>query len=184
MTLSKQHAVQRRVPGAVRWVALLGMALLCWGLGPATASAQQRVGFVNPQRLIDESNIGRTAQQDLAKLGKEKDRQIRESAKAINELKSRLADATLSDSEQRTLESKLQILYEQHDRLIQKSNEDIQFEEARLIQFIMKRADTSLREIANENGFAMVLTDPKIIGYIDDSADLTDLVIQDLNQRY
>ncbi|MGE4293732.1 MAG: OmpH family outer membrane protein [Desulfovibrio sp.] len=173
-------------PGSFRVLpATVGAALLCLVLAaPGVALAEQKVGFVNPQRLIDESSIGKTAQQDLAKLGKEKDRQIRESAKDINELKARLADATLSEAEQSTLESKLQILYEQHDRLIKKSNEDIQIEEARLIQFIMKRADGSLREIAKKQGFSMVITDPDIIGYIDDSADLTDLVIQDLNKRY
>jgi outer membrane protein len=166
-------------------LAAFGLSLLLLVLaGPTAALAEQKVGFVNPQRLIDESEIGKTAQQDLAKLGKEKDRQIRESAKGINELKARLADTTLSESEQRTLESKLQILYEQHDRLIQKSNEDIQIEEARLIQFIMKRADGSLKDIAKQKGFSLVITDPDIIGYIDDSADLTDLVIQDLNKRY
>lgn len=175
--------------GLKRWLpfggSVLVLALLLSGIAwPGDVLAQQKVGFVNPQRLIDESDIGRTAQQDLAKLGQEKDRQIRDSAKNINELKARLADATLSDSEQRTLESKLQILYEQHDRLIQKSNEDIQYEEARLIQFIMKRADASLRHIAQQQGFSLVLTDPDIVGYIEDSADLTDLVIQDLNQRY
>lgn len=158
--------------------------LLCLALLPGTALAEQKVGFVNPQRLIDESNIGRTAQQDLARLGKEKDRRIRDSAKEINALKARLADTTLSPAEQNTLESKLQTLYDQHDQLIKKSNEDIQLEEARLIQFIMKRADGSLRSIAKEQGFSLVITDPDIIGYIDGSADLTDLVIQDLNRRY
>lgn len=164
---------------------VIGVTLFCLTvLTPCVALAEQKVGFVNPQRLIDESKIGQAAQQDLAKLGKEKDRQIRESAKSINELKARLADTTLSESEQRMLESKLQALYEQHDKLIQKSNEDIQIEEARLIQFIMKRADASLKDIAKGKGFSLVITDPDIIGYIDDSADLTDLVIQDLNKRY
>lgn len=174
-----------RVRSFFRAVAACGIALLCLGLlTPGPAMAQQKVGFVNPQRLIDESRIGKTAQQDLAKLGKEKDRLIRESAKGINELKAKLSDTTLSEAEQRTLESKLQILYEQHDQLIKKSNEDIQIEEAKLIQFIMKRADGSLRDIAKQKGFSLVITDPDIVGYIDDSADLTDLVIQDLNKRY
>ncbi|MEF2146131.1 MAG: OmpH family outer membrane protein [Desulfovibrionaceae bacterium] len=167
--------------GGGRICALL-ICLLFLGMG--TAWAQQKVGFVNPQRLIDESRIGKSAQEDLAKLGKEKDRQIRDSAKRINELKARLGDSTLSDAEMKTLESKLEAYYEQHDRLIKMSNEDIQIEEARLIQFIMKRADGSLKAIAKEHGFSMVLTDPDIVGYIDASADITDLVIQDLNKRF
>lgn len=148
------------------------------------ALAEQKIGFVNPQRLIDESDIGKTAQKDLAKLGAEKDRLIRDSAKRINDLKRKLADSMLSASQRGELEGTLQSMYDQHDRLIQKSNEDIQYEEAKLIQFIMKRADKSLKDVAKSGGFTMVITDPDIIGYIDPSMDLTNEVIADLNKRY
>jgi outer membrane protein len=37
--------------------------------------------------------------------------------------------------------------------------------------------------VARERGFSMVLTDPNIVGYIDETADLTDLIIQDMNRN-
>lgn len=150
-------------------------------LGASQAFAQQKVGFVNPQRILNESRIGQAAQGDLAKLGQEKDRLIRDSAKEINGLKKRLAAGGMSQSEEQALTAKLQALYERHDRLIAESNEDITYEEARLIHFIMKKADESLRAVAKKGGFSIVLTDPDIIGYIDDSSDLTDEVIKALN---
>ena len=154
---------------------------LCLALLASSALAQQKVGFVNPQRILNESRIGQAAQADLAKLGQEKDRFIRESAKEINDLKKRLAAGGMSKSEEQALTAKLQALYERHDRLIAESNEDITYEEARLIHFIMKKADETLRAVARKGGFSIVLTDPDIIGYIDDSADLTDEVIKALN---
>ncbi len=160
---------------------VLILALLVLLTAWSTAQAQQKVGFVNPQRILNESRIGQAAQADLAKLGQEKDRLIRDSAKEINDLKKALAAGGMSQSEEQALTAKLQALYERHDRLVADSNDDMTYEEARLIHFIMKKADASLRAVAEKGGFSMVLTDPDIIGYIDDSADLTDEVIKALN---
>lgn len=159
---------------------LLGLALL---IASVPALAEEKIGFVNPQRILDESRLGKTAQADLARLGQEKDRQIRDSARAINEYKGKLGGSGLSGSDQRVLDAKLQAQYEKHDRLVNESNEDIRLEEARLIHFVMQHADESLRAVAKKHGFSMILTDPDVIGYIDPSVDVTDEVIQDLNSR-
>ncbi len=64
---------------------------------------------------------------------------------------------------------------------MEQSNLDIQGEERRLIQFVMRRADSILRRIAEEMGFTMILTDPEIMGYVAPSVDITDRVIRELN---
>lgn len=160
---------------------LLGLAFL--NIASAPALAGEKVGFVNPQRILNESSLGKTAQADLARLGQEKDRQIRESARIINEYKGKLGGSGLSGSEQRVLDAKLQAQYEKHDRLVNASNEDIRLEEARLIHFVMQHADKSLRAVAQKHGFSMIITDPDVIGYVAPSMDVTDEVIQDLNRR-
>lgn len=147
------------------------------------AHAQNKVGFVNTQRLLEETSVGRSAQEDLARLGKEKDRQISLSAQGINDLKKQLSTSGLSKNQSAALQDRLKVLYADHDELVKKSNEDLHFEEARLIQFILKRADKSLRKVAQELGFSMVLTDPNIVGYIDTSVDLTNLIIKEMNGK-
>lgn len=152
------------------------LALLLAAAVPA--HAQSKVGFVNTQRLLEETSVGRSAQEDLARLGKEKDRQISKSAQGINDLKKELAA-----SPNGVLQDRLKTLYAEHEELVKKSNEDLHYEEARLIQFILRHADKSLRKVAQELGFSMVLTDPNIVGYIDSSADLTDLIIKEMNRK-
>jgi outer membrane protein len=150
---------------------------------PHGAQAQGGVGFVNTQRLLEETRVGKTAQEDLARLGKEKDDAISRSAQRINELKKELSGTGLNEDEEEALRERLKRLYTEHDDLVKKSNEDLRYEEARLIQFILRHADDSLRKVARERGFSMVLTDPNIVGYIDETADLTDLIIQDMNRN-
>jgi len=155
--------------------------LLCLLCSPAAADQLSKVGFVNPQRIINESKIGRIAQEDLARLGKEKDRRVGEMLARIDGLKAELEKGALSVSEQQFKEKELRLKARDYEELVQNSNLDIQGEERRLIQFIMRRADSILRRIAEERGFTMILTDPEIIGYVSRSMDITDRVIQELN---
>ena len=154
------------------------MLLCCAALARAEDS---KVGFVNPQRIINESKIGRIAQQDLARLGKEKDRRVREALEQVEKIKAELEKGRLSVSQEQFKEKELRLRAREYENLVQQSNMDIQGEERRLIQFIMRRADSILRRIAEERGFTMILTDPEIIGYVAHSMDITDRVIVELN---
>jgi outer membrane protein len=151
-------------------------------LTAATAMAQMsKVGFVNPQRIINESKIGRIAQDDLARLGKEKDRRVRDALSQVERLQDALKKDTLSVTEQQTSEEQLRTAVRDYEKLVENSNLEIQGEERRLIQFVMRRADSILQSIAKEMGFTMILTDPEIIGYVHSSMDITDRVISQLN---
>jgi outer membrane protein len=160
-------------------ISLLAISIVfCAALANAQTS---KVGFVNPQRIINESNIGRIAQEDLARLGREKDRRVREALDEVDTIKGKLESGTLSVTEQQSLETSLRLAVRQYEKMVENSNLDIQGEERRLIQFIMRRADNILRQISSQLGFSMILTDPEIIGFVDDSMDITDHVIQELN---
>ncbi len=155
------------------------LSLLCCA---AMAWAQEsKVGFVNPQRIINESKIGRIAQEDLSRLGKEKDRRVREALAQVEEVKKQLEASTLSVSQEQIKEKALRLKAREYEDMVQRSNLDIQGEERRLIQFVMRRADSILKRIAEEQGFTMILTDPEIIGYVAHAMDITDRVIIELN---
>lgn len=161
---------------------LASCALAALLLAPATAGAAQKVGFVNPQRVINESDIGSVAQQDLTRLGEEKDRAIRKSAEEINALQLELEQNSLSPAERQLKQERVRLLVREHEVLVNRSNEEIKLEEAKLIQFIMKKADVILRDLAQRLDYSMIITDPNVIGYIDASVDLTDKVIAELNK--
>ncbi len=149
----------------------------------SSAIAQNKVGFVNFVRLLEETEVGKTAHDDLLRLGKEKDRRISKSAKRINDLKKQLALPGLSQVQSTAMDDKLKMLYSKHNELVNKSNEEMRYEENKLFRFILRHADKSLRKVAIELGFSMVLTDPNIVGYIAKSADLTDLIIKEMNRK-
>lgn len=148
-----------------------------------TSFAYAKAGFINPQRIVNESKIGKIAQEDLARLGRIKDQAIRKSSQKISSLQDELDKGLLSVSQQSSREDEIKAIKAHHELLIEKSNRDIREEENRLIQFIMRKADHILRALAKQDGFTLILTDPESIGYIAPEVDLTDRVIQALNRE-
>lgn len=142
-----------------------------------------RVGFINPQRIVNESSIGKIAQEDLANLGKIKDRRIRASAERIKGLRDEIDKGLLSSSQQRAQEDSIKAGIARHEILIDQSNHSIREQENHLIQFVMRKADFILRRLALQGGFSLVLTDPSAIGFIAPEVDLTDRVIEALNKE-
>lgn len=149
-----------------------------------TGLAQQKIGFVDPHRIISKSKIGKLAQNDLSKLSKQKDKQIRESAKKINSIQKEISDGDLSPTQLRVKEDELQLLYDKHDELVEKAQIDLLRKEEELVNHIMRITEKHLNKIAKQNGYSMVLTNvqAEIIGYIDPSVDLTDTIIEELDK--
>jgi len=147
----------------------------------AVMAQQSKVGFLNPQRVIMESKVGRIAQEDLARLGQEKDKHIRKAREKVEDLQIKLETGTLTVNEEGSLEKSLRLAIRDYEQLVESSTMELKGEERRLVKFIMQRADTILRRLAKDLGFTMILTDPEAIGYVADSMDITDRVIRELN---
>ena len=94
---------------------LLALAL------PATAGAFE-VGFVNPQRIISETKIGRVAQDDLARLGQEKDRRIQLLRIKVESLQKKLDAGKLSINDQSGIEDQLRNRLREYRDLVERSN--------------------------------------------------------------
>lgn len=142
---------------------------------------ESKVGFINPQQIIMESKIGKIAQQDLAKMGQEKDRIIREARENVQSMQRKLEGNTLTSIERGSIDDSIRVAVRDYEKLMEQASMDLQGEERRLIKFIMGKADTILRQLAKEQGFTMILTDPEAIGYVDGSMDLTGRVIRELD---
>ena len=67
---------------------------------------------------------------------------------------------------------------------MQENARDIKAEEAKLLQYVMRRADSVLEDIGKKGGYAIIITDPSAVGYVDKaSADLTERVARELDAK-
>ena len=153
-------------------------------LAPRAAQAQQKIGFVNPQRMVNETRLGQTAKADLARYVAEKDRLAKESAAQVATLRKEAAAPGLSAQDRARREDLLQRKSAQHEQLLAENARDVKAEETRLLQYVMRRAESVLEELGKKGGYAIIFTDPAAVGYVDKaSVDLTDRVARELDGR-
>lgn len=161
--------------------ALLACAVL---LAPQAALAQQKIGFVDPQRVVNETRLGQTAKADLARYVAEKKRIASESAAQVAALRKEAEGVALSAAERARRDEAYRRKSRQHELLLQENARDIKAEEAKLLQYVMRRADSVLEDIGKKGGYAVIITDPAAVGYVDKAtADLTERVARELDAR-
>jgi len=168
-----------RIPFSSISLVVVLVASLCL---PALASAEQKIGYVNPQRIVNETRLGQTAKADLARYMAEKDRAAKQSAAQLTALRKEADAATGADRTRR--EEQLRRKTEQHEALLAENNRDIRAEETRLLRFVMRQADAVLESIGKKGGYSLILIDPNVVGYVDKaSVDITDRVVRELETR-
>ncbi len=137
------------------------------------------------QRLVNESKMGKAASADIRKMRAVKEAELNEKLKEINELKASLNNdgKDMAPTVRKNMIESLQRTYKDYQRLLADAKEDIAREDKELVAIILTKADGVLKKVAKKNKYTIILKDPNAIGYLDPGADITDLVLKELNKK-
>lgn len=148
-----------------------------------TLMAGNKVGYINLQRLVSESVIGKAAMADIERLRKKKQTVISEKLKKINDVKIDLeTQDDLKDEEKKDRIDELNGLIKEYKRLVSDAKEEIGKEDRELVAQILKKADSALKKVAKKKKFTMIIKDPNAVGFLDPSVDITDDVLKELDE--
>ena len=166
------------VPGIC--VAVAAVFVLC----EISNAADQKVGFINLQRLVNESKMGEAAKKDIEKLRKQREITVNSKLAEVNKLKDILEKSGegMAPKEKKNVSEALQTVYKEYQRLLADAREEIALEDRELVAVILEKGDAVLKAVAKRQKYTIILNDPKIIGYIDPSVDITDDVVKELNK--
>jgi outer membrane protein len=165
------------------------MAFICLvilGVMIATeALAADKVGYINLQRLVNESDMGKEAKKEIQELRREREATVGRKLREVNELKNTLntRGSTMPLDEKRDKIEALQKAYKEYQRLVADAREDLTREDRQLVAIILSKADGVLKQVAEEEEYTIILKDPNAIGYLDPQVDITDDVLEALNQK-
>ena len=167
--------------GRVVLSSMVVLALLSW----AATYAEGKVGFINLQRLVNESKIGQAARTDLQKMRQEKETLVAAKLREVNELRNLINQNgdKMSPQEKRDKVLALQKANKEYQRLVSDVKEDILREDRQLVSIILQKADGILKKVAKKLKYTIILKDATAIGYLDPNVDITDEVIKELNKR-
>jgi outer membrane protein len=150
---------------------------------PTSASAQQlRIGYVDMKQVLD------NAPQVLA--GREKlDLEFRPRNDAIlaeeqraDTLEQRLAQGDLDDDSRNLLEREIREMRRSINRQNEDLRDELSFRRTEEVQRLEDQINLAVQEIARRNGYDLILSSPVV--YADQSLDITDLILQQLQIEF
>ena len=151
-----------------------------------TASfAAEKVGYINLQRLVNESKMGKGAKADILKMRKTKQAVLDKKLADINKMREFINKKgdKLAANDRRNKVELLQKMYKEYQRLVADAKEDITREDRQLVAIILEKANDILKKVAKKKKYGIILKDPNSIGYLNPDVDITDLVLKELNKK-
>ncbi|RJR49615.1 MAG: OmpH family outer membrane protein [Desulfobacteraceae bacterium] len=154
-----------------------------WIVGASLA--QEKVGYINLQKLVSESKIGQKAKAELEALRKKKQADVTRKQQEVTKLRDLLTKGgdKMQPKERAAKQDEFQKANKEYQRMLADARQDIQKEDRELVSSILAQADPILKDVAKKNKFGIILKDPNAIGYLDPALDITDKLIKELNDK-
>ena len=152
----------------------------------AAAPAQDRVkiGFIDVQRAILESQAGKRAQDKFQVQVKKAEADLLKEKQDIERLKTEFDKKSplLKEDERRNLEADLQKRLVSYQRSVGDQQQELRQKEGQMTADIVKEIDKIINEVGKAEKFTLILERAQIL-YSDQAIDITNKVIEVYNSR-
>jgi outer membrane protein len=148
-------------------------------------AGETKIGYVDLNRALNDSNEGKKAVAALENMVKAKQKLIGEKEEELNNLKKEIVSQTaiLNNDALKKKQDEHDELVKAYQRMIQDSKEDIQKKQADFMKGIIIKLRQVIAELGEEEGYTVILEKIESgILYMPDSIDLTDKVIKRFNE--
>ena len=160
--------------------------LLALALAPALARAEQKIGYVDMNRALNEVDEGKSAKASLKRDFDEKQKQLDAKKTEFEKLQADLEKqaVVMSDAAKKEKATELDRRARELQGLFVQLQKDLSEREREATQGIFERMRAIVREIAQANGYTMVIDKAAGIVYAPNSLDLTDDLITRYNTQH
>lgn len=155
-------------------------------LSSAVALAQERIkiGFIDIQRVISESQAGKKAKERFQAQVKKAEADVQKERTDLERLKSDLdkKGPLLKEEERRSLEADFQKRSVSLQRTLGDYQQDLQRKNNEMMSAILKELEQVVNEVGKAEKFTLILERSQIL-YSDQATDITTKVIEAYNSR-
>lgn len=154
-------------------------ALLCMLTAPCFAADVAKIGVVDIQKILLTSAAGKIAKAEISKKAREMEGMLNEKKSEIQKLQETLERESLVMSKEKRDEKEREIRIKVNDIKVLKNKfeKDLKILENRVVQKIQKEFETLARELGQEQGYLLIVTNQTVI-YAPTSINITDELIQ------
>lgn len=163
------------------WLVLF-LTLLC--VPALGAQDRVKIGFIDIQRAISDSNAGKRAKERFQAQVKKAEAELLKEKTELERLKADLdkKGPLMKEEERRSLESDLQRRYVNYQRTMTDQQQELRQKEGALTGDILKELEKIVNEIGKTDKFTLILERNQIL-YSDQGIDVTNRVIEVFNSR-
>jgi outer membrane protein len=160
------------------------LVLAVW-LVPAAAAADLKIGFVDLRKAVFSSKEGKAAQEHYAKMEEAKEGTLRPRQDELRKLEEEYEKQKFVLSPEALQDRRFEIIKMRRDleRDLREAEDDLQIRQLQLLQPIQKKVAKVVEQVGKDNGYTMIV-DKSAQGllFYQDGNDITELVVQKLNQ--
>jgi outer membrane protein len=151
----------------------------------AFAADSVKIGYIDMQQALNESDSGKEAKADLEKMVKARQVKIDEKIAMRDKLMAEIEkqSVVLSEDAKRQKQDELEQLGRDVERLVSDSNAELQKQPREMELEIIKDLDVILKELGEDGKYTIILP-AEVILYSAEGIDITDTVIKKLNEMY
>ena len=160
------------------------LALLLLAVGPSISWAQVKIGFIDVQRAISESQAGKRAKDKFQAQVKKAEADLLKEKTELERLKGELDKKAplLKEDEKRNLEGDLQRRYVNYQRSMADQQQELRQKEGEMTADILKELEKIVNKVGKAEKFTLILERSQIL-YSDQGIDITNKVIEVYNSR-
>lgn len=153
---------------------------------PPAHASEVRIGFVDLQRALNESNRGKKAKEEFKAEVEKLQAQLKKKKDQIESLKEQLEKkaAVMKEEERNNLEEEYRKKLRDFERDYKDSQADLQRKDSELTGAILKELQEVIQEVGDREGYTMIFeASSSAVLYGAKGADLTDLILEEYNRR-
>lgn len=166
----------------ILWIAGLTLLLFVW---TGTSLAADKIGFINMQTIIQNSNAGKKAAEDFKKLFARKQESIKSAENEVKKLKDELdrQGNVMTASARGDKEAAYQRKMRDYQILVDDTNKELQKRDQEYSQQLIPEILKVVRTIAEKEKYTLILDISTMpLPYFDKGNDISKKVIDDFNR--
>lgn len=157
---------------------------LCLAFTEIARAQAQKIGIIDIDRLLAESEFGKKAQVELKAMRDQREAQVKAKAKEAQDLRAKLSDPGRSAASQDELETKLRNEERNLRRLEEDAGRELAKKREELLADLDRKAMPLINQVGKEQKFSLIFRKFQSgLIYADETVDITALVIERLNQE-
>lgn len=162
----------------------LVIGMLVWSFSVSYAQERTKIGFVDIQRVIAESQAGKRARERFQAQVKKAEADVLKERQDLERMKAELdkKGPLLKDEERRNLETDLQKRSVTLQRTMADHQQELQAKNNQMMAEILKELEKIVNEVGKAEKFTLILERSQIL-YSDQAIDITSKVIETYNGR-